>query len=970
MLILFPFYGIHSLSSSLNSSFPFLLNMLNLNLFYLSGSFCWSQNAVIWQSTKVEAVKWTESGDGIVAGGIEVVIWKTKNTSWEIAWKSKVDLPQTLVSTTWSIEGPSAAAAYPDELIHYGSTSVLVYQSDGRHGYLKAELCHPQPVVAIQWRPSTGRRLKRNLRTRHLLLTCCLDGAVRLWAEIDHGRIKKVKDAKASQYAFCVVSLIEACNCLNATPDASLFVMWATEMGGLINLGGEASHLFSVDQDEHEQAGQCEWLVGFGPEMKITFWAIHCIDDFFPLRYPRVTLWKTKDLLDLEVGYIQTAHFKVEEGSLIKKVVISRNSSSGPPVLCSFLHFSSCSSLFLSMFDDQKEQHKKNDLSSNRSSTGKFLSSAAHGVLDIGGHSGKILQVVIHPYYFDVGLAVSIDSNGLLLFWLFSAISGLSYSVPTVIPTWRHLGKIVIAENGPKYTSLSWAPSILDDDRIILLGHVDGIDCLVVRISKGDTLKVECHTLCTIPYSSKLPSDDGPTDIYSIPLPSICRQTFIPDNFMLLGLWKKGFRVVSWEITIHSYDSSQNCPGCDYESNHTDNNNSQKFESVFAGRRYCLSVSPCSSGFPYPHNQDDVTCSSIICPDGFFPYINQENRTLSYNFGNYYPYVMATGCADGTVKLWRSGLAKMHHSFLTWELVGAVGVGQAPISQICLADCGQKIATTCATSGTNSVETLSIWESMNIVGAGCFVLEHKLSLNGGIVAMKWLSLGNGEQILGVCLQEKLQVYAQRHLGGENLSDSRSSNVQIWSCIAEAHLFSPVFDFFWGPGATAVVVHHDYICSFGQWLLNKHCNNFLSVHEKSRSLASEESSEGGNCSAIFTDPGICNLNSLSIAGSSTPFILGTALLSGMKHNHKAKHMHSERAEQNYAMVTPHGFRGMMGVVEELSESLPVYHPEVLMFNLYSGIRSDLHLCLAVKYILQYYKLNLTEVTSLLGVTIIP
>ncbi|KAK4800575.1 hypothetical protein SAY86_021062 [Trapa natans] len=883
------------------------------------GSFCWSQNAVLRQSSKVEAVKWTESGDGIVAGGIEVVIWKTKSTSWEIAWKSKVDLPQNLVSTSWSIEGPSAAATYPDELVHNGSRCVLVYQIDGRHGYLKAELPHPQPVAAIQWRPSTGRRIKRNLRTRHLLLTCCFDGAVRLWAEIDHGRIKKGKDAKVSQCSFCVVSFIEAWNCLNSSPDASLFVMWATEIRDSINLGGEGSRFFCIEQDEQEQVGQCEWLVGFAPENKITFWAIHCIDDFSPLRYPRVTLWKTEDFHNPEVGYIQTASRKAEEGLLVRKIVVSRNSPSGPPVLCSFLHFSSCSSLFLSMYRNQEDLHKK------------YLPSASHGIVDVEGHSGKILQVSVHPYYFEGGLAVSIDSNGLLLFWLLSTISGLSCSSPTLIPTWRHLGKMMITKNGPKYTSLSWAPSILDDDRIILLGHVDGIDCLVVRISRGDSLKVECHKLCTIPYSSKLPFDDGPTDIYAIPFPSPCRQTSMDDTFMLLCVWKKGFHVVSWEVTVQSYDSSQSCPGCGYENNQSDNSNSHKFESVFSGRRYCASFYLCSLGFPYPHNQDNVTCSSVICPDGFFPYINQENMTLTDNIRNYYPYVMATGCADGTVKFWRSVQANMHHTVLAWELVGALSAEQGPISQICLADCGQKVAIVCTKSGPNSIETLSIWEPMNLVEAGCFVLEHKISLDRGIVAMKWLSLGNGEQILGVCLHEKLQVYAQRRLGGQSIPNTKSSNMQIWYCIAEAHLSSPIFDFFWGPGATAVVVHHDYISSFGQWKLNRHHYNFHSLCQKKRDFSNEQCSEGSTFSSIYTDPDIFNLDSISI-GSSIPFSLGT-MLSGKVHNHESRLVDSERAEHNYVMVDE--FYSMLAVAEELTESLPVYHPEALKFNLYSG-----------------------------------
>lgn len=65
------------------------------------------------QSAKVDAIAWTGSGDGIVSGGTEVMLWKRNSKSWEIAWKFRMKVPQTLISTTWSLEGPTAAGAYP-----------------------------------------------------------------------------------------------------------------------------------------------------------------------------------------------------------------------------------------------------------------------------------------------------------------------------------------------------------------------------------------------------------------------------------------------------------------------------------------------------------------------------------------------------------------------------------------------------------------------------------------------------------------------------------------------------------------------------------------------------------------------------------------------------------------------------------------------------------------------------------------
>ena len=156
-----------------------------------SGCFCWSQTALLVQSAKIEAVAWTGSADGIISVGLEVVLWKRKVKSWEIAWKFSLNVPQTLVSSTWSLEGPLATGVYSTKLHAKGlatmpcnsSDHLSVFQYDGKSGYIASELRHPQPVLAMQWRPCGGRQLKDALYApRHFLLTSCLDGAARLWS--------------------------------------------------------------------------------------------------------------------------------------------------------------------------------------------------------------------------------------------------------------------------------------------------------------------------------------------------------------------------------------------------------------------------------------------------------------------------------------------------------------------------------------------------------------------------------------------------------------------------------------------------------------------------------------------------------------------------------------------------------------------------------------------------------------------
>ncbi|KAL2515225.1 5-formyltetrahydrofolate cyclo-ligase [Forsythia ovata] len=87
------------------------------------------------QSTEVEAIKWTGSGDGIVSGGINVVLWRKKEISWEIAWKFKPKVPQVLVYAAWSSTRPSATAPWSklqvgdsSSPINEASKCVLVFQ--------------------------------------------------------------------------------------------------------------------------------------------------------------------------------------------------------------------------------------------------------------------------------------------------------------------------------------------------------------------------------------------------------------------------------------------------------------------------------------------------------------------------------------------------------------------------------------------------------------------------------------------------------------------------------------------------------------------------------------------------------------------------------------------------------------------------------------------------------------------------
>ncbi|KAK4418496.1 hypothetical protein Salat_2262400 [Sesamum alatum] len=232
----------------------------------------------------------------------------------------------------WSQMQVGGSSSPPNE----ARKCVLACQGDGHTKYPQAELHHPMPVVMIQWRPSTGKLSSRHARhaLRPVLLTCCLDGAVRLWGEIDDGRIrragKEYNDQKATKLSFCVIASVEVNQTLNGFLGSDVFVSWAMEVEGVTIIDKETCYYSCLDDLQYDTAGRCEWLIGFGPKRATTLWAIHCLDDFAPVRFPRVTLWKKQELVGVEMEASQL---------LIHKVLMMRTRASGPPAVCSLVQF-------------------------------------------------------------------------------------------------------------------------------------------------------------------------------------------------------------------------------------------------------------------------------------------------------------------------------------------------------------------------------------------------------------------------------------------------------------------------------------------------------------------------------------------------------------------------------------------------------------------------------------------------------
>ncbi|XP_065860150.1 uncharacterized protein [Euphorbia lathyris] len=883
------------------------------------------KNAVLVQSRKVEAIKWTGSADGIISGGIDVVLWRRKNRSWEIAWKLKTDEPQNLVLATWSIDGPSATASYPNRLHDEGSSnisnSVLVYYCNSSSEYVKHELRHPQPVSMIQWRPSIGRQALGDAKhpRKHMLLTCCLDGTVRLWTEVESGKVRKLgkdnNDCKSMRRSFCVSAVIEINQTLNGSLGVDIFLNWATESSGLYRTEEGTNWFSSSENNGHDMVGQCEWLIGFGPGTVITFWAIHCLDDISPIRFPRVTLWKRQEFQDLEGTHLHEVDFsKFKDSLLINKVVLLRDCLSGPPDICSLVHLLPCNSLVWSLLHTKRSSDTENTSLSN-SKIHKYLYSSSDDVPN-GGHTGKILKVAIHPCLYELGLAASLDSNGLLLFW---SVSKCNLDLSELIPSWKLNGRFATRDSCSKYTSLKWAPSVLDEDCILLMGHAGGIDCFVVKVSKIGR-DITCHYICTIPLTGCGPYENGPPNIYVIPLPSTCTKTFKYNKFMLMGVWVNNFEALSWEVTLHSYTLQGSLCECGFDDQ---NNWTWRFENTIVNKRYWLGVNPCSSQFPEPYSHDQITSFSVVGSGCLIPV--QESVSFDKDVCCTIPaYMMATGCSDGSLKLWRSNASKMQTPHILWELVGKLVAHPGPVSAICLTDNGQKIATISAGSGIGS-SSVHVWNGVYLIGAGKFVLEDMLSIDKDVVSLNWLALGNGQFMLGLCTQNELRVYAQERSGVQTLVNQRKP-LHYWSCVAFTRTFPAIHDLIWGPQAAAVIIHDSYFTLFSQRLFLM--DNKQPVKCDPNSINLDAEGEKGNhivCS-IFSDSdiGTGDLKELSLP---------------MELNEKIQCLSSNfvaaAAEVNHSSWKMPGFWTLAEISEKLKGSLPVFHPEALLMNIYSG-----------------------------------
>lgn len=820
-------------------------------------------------SFSVQAIGWTGSGDGFIVCGMEVILWKKNNTSWEITWKSKVKFPQSLISATYSADGLIATAAKLS-VNSVGTLSteyacVSVYHNTENY----VQLRHPHPVTKIQWRPSNGYHILPPFKD--ILLTCCIDGTVRLWSEIDNAGARKHKE----QQSFYVIAVIEINQCLNGTLENDIFIEWAVELGSPISqIEGSGYSLFTSNS-EHDIVGKCEWLISMGPNHTVTFWAIHCLDDLNPLRFPRVTLWKKQNLLEFE-SYSPSASdiTIIEEQLIFVKALILRNTTSGPPVECSLIQLLPGNLLCWSQLYSQKQNNL--DVRSTRSCL-------VNAVLNINGHTGNIIQLDIHPYR-EIELAASLDSNGFLFFWSLPTVSNNTWGMQMVgHPSWKLLHQIDSRKlfNDANYSSIKWSPSVSDEDIFLLLGHDDGVDCLHITVSEMNT-SISCDKIFTVPFTGLSHVNGPPDQISAIHVTSSSEQPFYSNNFLLFALWtnKLKFQALSWKIMLHAANASSSSQG-------------KLFNAV---------IDLGSSAFP--DSQNEAVTSVFVCA--------QSNCMLSTQlFSRSYTsmlnkYHMATGYSSGILKLWKMSYKESQISlpeFVPWELVGTITAHDGAVNTVSLSSDGSKISTFSINNRNNS-STLHIWEPIHLVNGGSFLLEDEISIDGSVVSLDWLSLGNGHFLLAVFMPSEVRIYSERRSDLIIEKTAKKTDMHIWCCIAISHTSPISHGFLWGSMLAPVIIHEKQFSLYSRWSYKAKGDGRLSF-------------------PIFVQTNAITCSKLLENGGKESGVAVDFSTSKTLHNHD---LYSDEIPELHSLLD---------IADALNKTVEVYHPKVLLQHLYLG-----------------------------------
>ncbi|XP_024540074.1 uncharacterized protein LOC9633825 isoform X1 [Selaginella moellendorffii] len=729
----------------------------------------WEPRSMLVHTFPVTHFSWSGSGDGILSSaGSKISMWKQDDDgsgNWVPVWESLVEWPQALVAASWSYRG-LAASTDMDNLAGKdlrGKATVWWWQ-EGSEAQ-PVELSHPRQVLAIQWRPvsrQNGKVVEESDHHRLILLTSCRDGVVRLWLEIDSGKARA--DNAMIKPAFFVSALIEVNTSLQATLGLDCFVTWGLEKS-------QGSNFATGNSTE---VAACEWIVGTGPRGIVALWSLHCLDDVYPPRCPRVLLWQqgTLRLLDSEPD--------IAENPCFFKAVIQRAQSSVPPTSVDLFEVYDGGLLRRSRLWPPVTSIGGGSGLVRRASDTTGLTSKikigtwgrSHEDFLTFGHTGNKINLALHPAR-AARVAASVDKAGTLLLWQTSLPLEPYVEAPHLhVSSWRLCGRLSIqTENF--LPALCWSPALLLGDKMVLVvSHSDSLSCyLVVR----DRSKEQHWLALDLLYELRPPVSQEKLvleDVFVIQNSAQKDQSVL----VLVACGNKGNVAMSWTFNIVL---------CEKDGEEDQQNSRQ-------------------SGIPYKGplvGAEEAIYTTCFWTGYMFMALGERLLSATSHYPSLYNFV--SGCEDGSLRLWRVTLPENQH-LNSWECVGRLTtISSERFTLLAVGNHGTKLA-----SSTQSDSTLRIWEIVCGSGSYLHYLTGEIVLAQTPAALSWFEGGDGVSMLGIVVAGLVQVYVEAR---DDASDYSS-----WVCLASISTLHCVDGLFWGPQASLVVTTESRIQLLSQW----------------------------------------------------------------------------------------------------------------------------------------------------------
>ncbi|KAJ7555420.1 hypothetical protein O6H91_05G036700 [Diphasiastrum complanatum] len=615
------------------------------------------------------------------------------------------------------------------------------------------------------------------------------------------------------------------------------------------------------------QIAPCEWLVGLGPCGSLTLWSVHCLDDIYPPRCPRVMMWQQRSGLLPSICTSIADKVNSPLCLLNFKVVANRpeNGLSGPPSS-------------IDLFENFMGGHHRwsriwppvSAIGGDGGSNGAALLSSsakknAWGIsselLHVYGHLGSVISMATHPVT-STRLAASLDDKGVVLIWFLTPCLGPSFDIGSFqVPVWRLSDR---SEDRlfcfGMLDMLAWAPPILPGSRAVLVvGSSCSIDCYLIS-KTGNSIKekfgafsiVHDHLLrLTLPLFG---TNDNLKGVYTVSRapPEMSDQG--KASFSVVGIGQQS-SLLSWnlEIQVDSRDKALHSDPvgistCDqmqdsgiglideldiYQIDSLRNKESictasfqqskgcTRYLDDFANERGLINFKCNLLDSTGLNDMFEMTCVDVATtPMEYFETSQIVPEALVQRTS---AYDLVTGDVDGFLRFWKVHLDTLSipsvkgKSF--WECVGVVQIATQPLKLIAVALGGGIIAFAESLSG--GLQRIKILEVMYCSMKLELVLSGEILVTDPVTTMSWFDLRNAQLLLGVASQNHVCVYAETKVSFKEFCDSsknfrENSAKSSWVCLASVSLSFSVGKLLWAPNGSILVASESHVCALSQW----------------------------------------------------------------------------------------------------------------------------------------------------------